>query len=86
MIYQNNDRPNAKMNGITENRIEADHEVALFDLVLIFSPIGEDLGIELQYNDSLFEAQTAVEMSGLLLDTLSDCSINMDRPLAEVVE
>ena len=86
MIYQNNDRPNAKMNGITETRIKADHEGALFDLVLIFSPIGEELGIELQYNDSLFEAQTAVEMSGLLLDTLSDCSINMDRPLAEVVE
>lgn len=85
MIYQNNDRSGAKLNGIIETRIEADYEGAIFDIVLIFSPNGENLGIKLQYNDLLFDAQTGEEMNRLLLDTLSECSINIDQHLAEII-
>jgi gramicidin S synthase 2 len=84
MIYQNNDRLSAQMNEIAATRVEADFEGAIFDLVFIFSPDGDDLRLRLQYNDLLFDAQTAEEMCELLLDTLTDFSCDMDRHLADL--
>ena len=84
MIYQNNDRMNAKMNGISETRVEADFEGSIFDLVFIFSTSADDLVLKLQYNDGLFNAQTAEEIGNLLLETISDFSSSMDRPLADI--
>ena len=84
MIYQNNDRMNAKMNGISETRVEADFEGSIFDLVFIFSTSADDLVLKLQYNDCLFNAQTAEEIGNLLLETISDFSSSMDRPLADI--
>jgi len=85
MIYQNNERSNARMKGISETIVEAGYEGALFDLVLIFSPTGDGLGIKFQYNDALFDAQTATEMNELLVNTLSNCALHMDRRLTEVI-
>ncbi len=84
MIYQNNDRLSAQMNEIAATRVEADFEGSIFELVFIFSPDGDDLGLKLQYNDLLFDAQTAEEMCELLLGTLTDFSCDMDRHLADL--